>query len=939
MINWTGCFWNLLRLGRFYPIWHNRCSIDIGMHPVIPLTSDPFCGRGAYFRPKGIKILRLTFELLLLLGLSKLGIRTAHAETAVTFTNAEDIHRLSREASLLAYPVKLKGVVTYSDPSWNVLFIRDASAGVFIDFGEGPYPTNAELVEITGRTEAGSFLPVVAGTSWRHLGSASMPEPRRISQPERFAAEIDCEWSDLVGVVRRVTLNSERNHLQLDVVCEGLRTRVFVPVPSGLDLPALNRLIDARVSVLGVTGVEYDEPRGGIKLKSFAPSVECIRVLEQPPVDPFLLSVLSLSKVTGFGGTNLPGHRVHVRGIATYWQPSGELVLQEDNSALRVLVSDTNLCKVGDALEAVGFISPGVFTPVLEDASIRTTTAKLHAEPAAVGPATVLWGNYDARLVCLRGTLQNDEITKTNHILTLLRDGVLFGVSLHSKQGAGDWPKLKKSDCVRVTGVCTVQGPQRAAPQSFQVLLRSPGDAVYVPRVREFSAQQVLTIVAIAAAVWGMALLWGVVLRRRVHERTSELANSLSLLNATIESTADGILVVDRSGRVAGYNTTFARMWHMPIDLLESKDDQALLDLEAAQLKDGEAFLSKVRELYATPEDESFDTLEFKDGRVFERYSQAQRLDGRCVGRVWCFRDVTARKQADARLASVHHQLLETSRRVGMAEVATAVLHNVGNVLNSVNVSATLVNDRLRRSRANNLAPAAEMIEARMDDLEVFLTQDPKGQKLRAYLKDLSLTLVQENEGIRDEVQSLRRNIEHIKAIVAMQQSHARVSGTLEKLDPSELMENAIQINGSAYETDQIRLLRDYQPVPPVLVDRHKVLQILINLLSNARHALESSSDHQRHVRLSIFPNGSQGVCLRVSDNGTGIEPENLSRIFNQGFTTRKDGHGFGLHSGAIAAKEMNGALSVQSDGHGKGAVFTLELPVMKDAGKEGITF
>jgi signal transduction histidine kinase len=265
---------------------------------------------------------------------------------------------------------------------------------------------------------------------------------------------------------------------------------------------------------------------------------------------------------------------------------------------------------------------------------------------------------------------------------------------------------------------------------------------------------------------------------------------------------------------------------------------------------------------------------------------------------------------------------------LGMAEVATAVLHNVGNVLNSVNVSATLVKDHLRRTRNNTLGQAAEMLGQQMDNLEAFLTSDPKGTKLRNYLKDLGLALVQENERIRGEVECLAKNVEHIKTIVAMQQSYARVGATVEHLDPKELMESAIQINSAAYERERIQLQRDYKAnVPGVLVDRHKVLQILINLLSNARHALGKTAPKDRRVTLSIFLSGPERVSLRVIDNGIGIEPANFSQIFNQGFTTREDGHGFGLHSSANAAKEMKGSLQAQSEGRGRGAMFTLELP------------
>ena len=176
-------------------------------------------------------------------------------------------------------------------------------------------------------------------------------------------------------------------------------------------------------------------------------------------------------------------------------------------------------------------------------------------------------------------------------------------------------------------------------------------------------------------------------------------------------------------------------------------------------------------------------------------------------------------------------------------------------------------------------------------------------------------------------MEALCKNVEHIKVIVAMQQSHAKIGGALETLNLKEVMEDAVRINRSGLDRRQIRLIRDYHPGIQVLVDRHKVLQILVNLLSNAQHALEQTPKAERRVTLSLFAPDAKRVCLRIRDNGIGIEPDNLNRIFTLGFTTRRDGHGFGLHNGANAAKEMGGSLCAQSDGLGQGATFTLELP------------
>jgi signal transduction histidine kinase len=123
-----------------------------------------------------------------------------------------------------------------------------------------------------------------------------------------------------------------------------------------------------------------------------------------------------------------------------------------------------------------------------------------------------------------------------------------------------------------------------------------------------------------------------------------------------------------------------------------------------------------------------------------------------------------------------------------------------------------------------------------------------------------------------------------------------------------------------------VEVVREFENVPPMNVDKHKLLQILVNLVRNAKYACQESErvDKQMTVRVA---NGDGRIKISVIDNGVGIPPENLTRIFNHGFTTRKDGHGFGLHSGALAAKEIGGSLNVHSDGPGQGAAFTLELP------------
>ena len=290
--------------------------------------------------------------------------------------------------------------------------------------------------------------------------------------------------------------------------------------------------------------------------------------------------------------------------------------------------------------------------------------------------------------------------------------------------------------------------------------------------------------------------------------------------------------------------------------------------------------------------------------------------------------EIAERKRAEEELQRTQQQLMDASRQAGMAEVATGVLHNVGNVLNSVNVSATLIAERLGQSRTANLARAAAMLRAKNGDLTQFLTQDPKGQLLPSYLADLSQHLEDERQEARAEIELLTRNIEHIKDIVAMQQTYARVSGLSEVLPVETLIEDALQLNIDSFTRHRITVVRDFTPVPAVTVDKHKALQILVNILRNAKHAMDDFETSEKRLTLRIREQENHSVAIAISDTGVGIPAENLTRIFSHGFTTRKDGHGFGLHSAALAAQQMGGRLLAQSDGPGHGATFIFELPL-----------
>ncbi|HEY4444858.1 MAG TPA: ATP-binding protein [Steroidobacteraceae bacterium] len=289
--------------------------------------------------------------------------------------------------------------------------------------------------------------------------------------------------------------------------------------------------------------------------------------------------------------------------------------------------------------------------------------------------------------------------------------------------------------------------------------------------------------------------------------------------------------------------------------------------------------------------------------------------------------DITDRVEADERERNLQQQLRDASRQAGMAEIATNVLHNVGNVLNSVNISASVVTDRVKKPRSAALGKVAALLRQHEADLGAFVAADERAKHLPVYLTELAEHLELDQEATLRELESLRRNIDHIKEIVTMQQSYSKLVGVPERLAVKSLVDDALRMNSGTFSRHGVILKCEFEDVPEIVVEKHKVLQILVNLLRNAKYACESSNRPDKRVVMRVS-NQAGGVQIKVTDNGVGIRSEHMARIFSHGFTTKKDGHGFGLHSGALAARELGGVLRVDSAGPDRGATFTLDLPL-----------
>jgi PAS domain S-box-containing protein len=423
-------------------------------------------------------------------------------------------------------------------------------------------------------------------------------------------------------------------------------------------------------------------------------------------------------------------------------------------------------------------------------------------------------------------------------------------------------------------------------------------------------------------------------LEDRVKTRTSELTRSNEelqqrelLFRLIFEHAPVGISWKRADlGDVCHINPTFSRILELPVGILS--DYSLLSNLVHPSDARHQAEMDK---LIASGEGDSY-TIEERfvlaGGRLVwgMRSVAVIREGGRIIQEICILEDITPRKMAEEAVVATHKNLLDASRQAGMAEIATGVLHNVGNVLNSVNVSATLVADAVRRSKVSNIAKLSTLFQQNKADLASFMTKDPRGMMIPDYLGSLSESLASEHEATIAELENLRKNIEHIKEIVAMQQSYAKTSGVFETISVTDIVEDTLRINAGSLARHDIETFRDYQVRPVVTTDKHKVMQILINLVRNAKYACDESGRVDK--RITVRTTGDdRSVRISIVDNGIGIPEANLARIFNHGFTTRANGHGFGLHSGALAAKELGGSLSVQSEGTDRGASFILEIP------------
>ena len=852
----------------------------------------------------------------------------------VLLTHVEQILRLPPNEQELTYDARIRGVVT--SPSG---YVNDDTGGIFVERLEAMAGRPGDFVEVFGHAGSGqtfgtkSYSPVILADGIRVLGRGRWPEPKTFSWNYLMTGQPDGQWIEVTGIGR----SANTNVLTLSV--EGGQLQASVPDAKPEDM---NHWIDASLRIRGVYRAAFNQNGQFQGFSVDVPDLDCVQIDKPPPSDPFAIPAQKAGTLLTYDPLEKLAHRRKVAGVVSHSEEKF-FFIQDSSGGLQVQPSQPARVYPGDAVEVVGFPRGGGFSPTLVEALVRKTGTERLPTPVRIHLEEVLRGEHEGSFVSLEAILLGQKLVGSTAILEMQAQQKTFRALLRAGALPGD--NYPPGSRVELRGVFKVdrkldeRGAQRVS--AFDFLLNNAGDVLLLERPTWWTAGHTLESLVGLAAVLLVSLVWAGSLRKRVRERTrelrleiderkraeEELKSSRDLLNTLLENSPDLIYFKDRESRFVCFSTSFRQLFRLADpEVLRGKTDFDFFTEEHARpaFEDEQEIIRTGKPLLGKIEKETH-----PDGRV--TWALTSKLpwrdkDGKIIGTFGLSQSITSIKETEAKLEAAHRQLVEVSRQAGMAEVATSVLHNVGNVLNSINVTTTLLNERVRKSRVSDLARLAKLLGDHSADLGKFLTTDPKGGSLPGFIDQLARRLVEEQTLTIEELESLRKHIEHINDIVAMQQSYAKISGAVDNLEVTELVEDALRMNASGFARHDVRVVREYSPLPPICTDKHKVLQILINLIRNAKNACNESGRDDKQVIVRVN-NDEERVRISVIDNGVGIPSENLTRIFNHGFTTRKDGHGFGLHSGALAAKELGGSLTTQSDGPGKGATFVIELP------------
>jgi len=585
------------------------------------------------------------------------------AVVPAVLTRIAELKQLSPEEARKRHPVRLRAVVTYSDSVMAEFFLQDETDGMWIVAPRGAVkPSAGQLILLEGASGHSGTCPLVLSPHWTVIGKAPMPPPHRPTYEQMASTEEDGHWVEIEGLVRAAwRLPPERNDGRLRLAVALPDARVLVEIPGVETIP--NGLVGSTIRVRGVSAAILNRKNQIFAVVIRVPSLAHLRVIRSAAPDPFAIPVRTIATVQRLTYQRASIRRERVQGVVTAFLPGPVFYISDSTGSLYIESRGGQPpLKPGDRVDLVGFPGTVDSRPALQEAIWRVTSAGPDPTPAPITAEQALQGQYDSALVSLRGQLAGVSMLPAEKVL-ILRDGnVMFAASLRGTGGTGErLLDLREGSEIRVTGICLVETSLAGTPRAFKVQLRSESDVAVIKAAPWMTTSRAVLLLGLLALAILAVLGWVAILRRRVESQTE-------IIRTTLESAADGILVVDSDGNPIIFNRKFAEIWQLPPELRACHDARPLLLHAAEQLKDANDFVARSRMADSDPDACLDDVLEFKDGRIFERHSEPRRIAGRTVGRVWSFHDVTDRRRAEAAMSA------HTRQQAAIAELGRFAL-------------------------------------------------------------------------------------------------------------------------------------------------------------------------------------------------------------------------------------------------------------------------